>query len=84
VKLLVEMSGAEWRRVLETNLTGAFNCCRAIGPAMIARRRGKVVNIASVLGAQGLPGYAAYSASRGGLLALTRASRWSGRATTSR
>ena len=40
---------------------------------MIARRRGKVVNVASVLGARGLPGYAAYSASKGGLLALTRA-----------
>jgi NAD(P)-dependent dehydrogenase (short-subunit alcohol dehydrogenase family) len=73
VKPLIETSGAEWRRVLETNLTGAFNCCRTVGPAMIARGRGKVVNVASVLGAQGLPGYAAYSASKGGLLALTRA-----------
>jgi 2-deoxy-D-gluconate 3-dehydrogenase len=73
VKPLVEMTSGEWRRILETNLTGAFNCCRAVGPAMIARRRGKVVNVASVLGARGLPGYAAYSASKGGLLALTRA-----------
>ena len=40
---------------------------------MIAQKRGKVVNVASVLGARGLPGYAAYSASKGGLLALTRA-----------
>jgi 2-deoxy-D-gluconate 3-dehydrogenase len=73
VKPLVETTPTEWRRVLETNLTGAFNCCRAVGPAMIARRRGKVVNVASVLGARGLPGYAAYSASKGGLVALTRA-----------
>ncbi len=73
VKALVDMTPAEWRRVLETNLTGAFNCCRAVGPGMIARRRGKVVNVASVLGARGLSGYAAYSASKGGLLALTRA-----------
>jgi NAD(P)-dependent dehydrogenase (short-subunit alcohol dehydrogenase family) len=73
VKPLVETTPAEWRRILETNLTGAFNCCRAVGPAMIARKRGKVVNVASVLGARGLPGYAAYSASKGGLLALTRA-----------
>jgi len=73
VKPLVETTPAEWRRVIETNLTGAFNCCRAVGPTMIARRRGKVVNVASVLGAQGLAGYSAYSASKGGLLALTRA-----------
>jgi 2-deoxy-D-gluconate 3-dehydrogenase len=72
VKPLVETTSAEWRRVLETNLTGAFNCCRAVGPAMIARRRGKVVNVVSVLAARGLSGYAAYSASKGGLLALTR------------
>ena len=73
VKPLVETTPAEWRRIVETNLTGAFNCCRAVGPTMIARRRGKVVNVASVLGAQGLAGYSAYSASKGGLLALTRA-----------
>jgi 2-deoxy-D-gluconate 3-dehydrogenase len=73
VKPLVDTTPAEWRRVLETNLTGAFNCCRAAGPGMIARKRGKVVNVASVLGARGLSGYAAYSASKGGLLALTRA-----------
>jgi len=73
VKPLVDTTPAEWRQILETNLTGAFNCCRAVAPGMIARRRGKVVNVASVLGAHGLPGYAAYSASKGGLLALTRA-----------
>ena len=73
VKPFVDTTPAEWRRILETNLTGAYNCCRAVGPGMIARRRGKVVNVASVLGARGLPGYAAYSASKGGLLALTRA-----------
>ena len=73
VKPFVDTTPAEWRRILETNLTGAYNCCRAVGPGMIARRRGKVVNVASVLGARGLPGYAAYSASKGGLMALTRA-----------
>ena len=73
VKPLVDTTPAEWRRILDTNLTGAFNCCRAVGRRMIARGRGKVINIASVLGAQGLPGYAAYSASKGGLIALTKA-----------
>jgi NAD(P)-dependent dehydrogenase (short-subunit alcohol dehydrogenase family) len=62
VKPFVDTTPAEWRRILETNLTGAYNCCRAVGPGMIARRRGKVVNVTSVLGARGLPGYAAYSA----------------------
>jgi 2-deoxy-D-gluconate 3-dehydrogenase len=72
VKPLVEMTTEEWRAVLETNLTGAFTCCRAVGPTLIAQRRGKVINVASVLAARGLPGYTAYSASKGGLVALTR------------
>jgi NAD(P)-dependent dehydrogenase (short-subunit alcohol dehydrogenase family) len=73
VKPLVETRPDEWERILAVNLTGAFHCCRAVAPGMIGRRRGKVINVASVLGARGLPGYAAYSASKGGLLALTRA-----------
>jgi len=72
VKPLVETSVDEWRAVLETNLTGAFNLCRAVGRAMIARQRGKVINVASVLGVRGLPGYAAYSASKGGVIMLTK------------
>ena len=72
VKPLVETTLAEWRAVLDTNLTGAFALCRAAGRAMIARQRGKVINVASVLGAHGLAGYTAYSASKGGLIALTR------------
>jgi 2-deoxy-D-gluconate 3-dehydrogenase len=71
-KPLVETTIEEWRAVLETNLTGAFTCCRAVGPTLIAQRRGKVINMASVLGAHGLAGYTAYSASKGGLVALTR------------
>lgn len=73
VKPLIEMTPEEWARVVETNLTGTFNCCRVVGPLMVARRRGKVINVASVLGAQGLPGYSAYSASKGGVIALTKA-----------
>ncbi|MDR7449816.1 MAG: SDR family oxidoreductase [Armatimonadota bacterium] len=71
-KPVVETSLEEWRAVLETNLTGAFALCRTVGPAMIARRQGKVINVASVLAVKGLPGYVAYSASKGGLIALTR------------
>lgn len=72
VKPITETTPTEWRRVIETNLSGAFNCCHAVGPGMIARGRGKVINVASVLAARGLSGYGAYSASKGGLVALTR------------
>ncbi len=69
---LVEMSIEDWRWMLETNLTGVFNGCRAAAPHLIAQKSGKVINIASVLGAVGLPGYAIYSATKGGVIALTR------------
>jgi 2-deoxy-D-gluconate 3-dehydrogenase len=72
-KPLVELSPEEWKAVLDTNLTGAFNGCRSAGRIFLAQRRGKVVNLASVLGVRGLPGYTAYSASKGGVIAFTRA-----------
>ncbi len=72
VKPAVDTSLEEWRAVLDTNLTAAFALCRAAGRVMIARRAGKVINVASMVGARGLPGYAAYAASKGGLIALTR------------
>lgn len=70
---LAEMSSAEWARIVDTNLTGVFNGCRAAAPHFLAAGSGKVINIASVLGAVGLSGYAAYAASKGGVIALTRA-----------
>lgn len=69
---LSELAPEEWSRIIETNLTGVFNGCRAAAPHLIAQRSGKVINIASVLGAVGLSGYTAYSASKGGVIALTR------------
>lgn len=70
---LAEMRPEEWLRILETNLTGVFNGCRAVAAHFLAARSGKVVNIASVLGAVGLPGYTAYAASKGGVIAFTKA-----------
>jgi NAD(P)-dependent dehydrogenase (short-subunit alcohol dehydrogenase family) len=70
---LAEMSPKEWRDVLDVNLTGVFHGCRAAAPYLVAQRSGKVINLASVLGAVGLPGYTAYGASKGGVAALTRA-----------
>lgn len=67
-----EHTPAQWRNVLDVNLTGAWLCCRAVAPAMLARRRGRIVNIASVAGKEGNGFNAAYSASKAGLIALTK------------
>lgn len=72
VKPLVETSPEEWAQVLNTNLTGTFNLCRAAGPHLIAQRRGKVINVASMLVERGLPGYVTYCASKGGIVTFTR------------
>jgi 2-deoxy-D-gluconate 3-dehydrogenase len=70
---LAEMPPEEFRRSLEVNLVGAFNGCRAAAGRLIAQKSGKIVNLASMLGASGLSGYTAYSASKGGVIALTKA-----------
>ena len=70
---LAEMAPETFRRIVEVNLIGVFNGCRAAASRLIAQRSGKVVNLASVLGAAGLAGYSAYAASKGGVMALTRA-----------
>jgi 2-deoxy-D-gluconate 3-dehydrogenase len=69
---LAEASPEDWRSIIDVNLTGVFNGCRAAAPHLIAQRSGKIINLASVLGAVGLPGYTLYSASKGGVIALTR------------
>jgi 3-oxoacyl-[acyl-carrier protein] reductase len=63
---------AAWRDVLDVNLTGTFHCCRAIAPSMRAADYGRVVNIASVAGKEGNPNASAYSASKAGVIALTK------------
>ena len=71
----------KWQAVLEVNLTGAFLFAQAVAPAMIAQRRGAILNVASIAGLrampEGLPA-AGYVASKGGLIALTRelAAKW--------
>ena len=69
---LVEMAPEDWHFMLDVNLTGVFNGCRAAGPYLIAQKSGKVINVASVLGQVGLPGYTVYGATKGGVIALTR------------
>ena len=61
-----------WERDLRVNLTGAFNCCRAVWPHMKERRWGRIVNMASVAGTLGGFGQASYSTTKAGLLGLTK------------
>jgi 3-oxoacyl-[acyl-carrier protein] reductase len=63
---------AEWRRIIDINLTGTFNCCRSILPQMQAQGYGRVVTVASIAGKEGNPNAAAYSASKAGVIALTK------------
>jgi NAD(P)-dependent dehydrogenase (short-subunit alcohol dehydrogenase family) len=62
----------EWRKVLRINLDGPFICCKAIVPTMISQSYGRIVNIASIAGKEGNPNAAHYSASKAGLIALTK------------
>ncbi len=68
----VEYPVDEWERVLKVNLTSQFLCCRAVVPHMVKQKYGRIVNIASVAGKEGNPGAVAYSASKAGVIALTK------------
>ena len=69
---VAEAKAADWDEQLSVNLRGAFLCCRAVLPAMMARRSGTIINIGSVVTSRALPGSAAYTASKYGLLGLSR------------
>jgi 2-dehydro-3-deoxy-L-rhamnonate dehydrogenase (NAD+) len=62
----------EWRKVMSINLDGPFHCCKAVTPGMVAQNYGRIVNIASVAGKEGNPNAPAYSASKAGVIALTK------------
>ena len=62
----------DWRQVMSINLDGQFHCCKAIVPGMIAQNYGRIVNIASIAGKEGNPNAPAYSASKAGVIALTK------------
>lgn len=70
--LIARMSEQEWDMVLDTNLKGTFNCTKAVTRTMLKQRSGKIVNMASVMGIIGNPGQANYSASKAGVIALTK------------
>lgn len=71
--LLTDLSDEEWNRILSTNLSSAFYCCRAAIPAMVSRKSGRIINISSMWGVSGASCEAAYSASKAGLNGLTKA-----------
>ena len=68
----LELTPDEWDRVIATNLTGSANFCRAVLPGMVARRRGRIVNVASVHGILGEANVSAQSAAKFGLIGLTQ------------
>jgi 3-oxoacyl-[acyl-carrier protein] reductase len=70
--LLVRMKEVDWDRVLDINLKGAFNCTQAVAKVMMKQRKGRIINIASVVGVMGNAGQANYVASKAGLIGLTK------------
>lgn len=71
-KLLLRMDEADWNEVLAVNLTGAFHFAKGAARQMIRQKRGRIVNITSVIGQIGNAGQANYAASKGGLIAFTK------------
>jgi 3-oxoacyl-[acyl-carrier protein] reductase len=70
--LLLRMKEQDWDKVLQVNLKGAFNFCKAVVPRMIKQRWGRIVSISSVVGAMGNPGQVNYAASKAGLVGLSK------------
>lgn len=70
--LLMRMSEEDWDRVLEVNLKGYFNCCKAVVRTMARARQGRIINISSVVGIRGNAGQVNYSAAKAGVIGLTK------------
>ena len=72
--LLIRMKEEDWDFVLKVNLTGTFNCTKSAAKYMMKQRKGRIVNIASIVGVMGNAGQANYSASKAGIIGLTKTS----------
>lgn len=73
IGLLTDMTSDDWNRIVQTNLTSVFNCCKLAIPSMVSNQSGKIINISSVWGKTGASCEVAYSATKGGINALTKA-----------
>ncbi|MDD3899264.1 MAG: 3-oxoacyl-ACP reductase FabG [Syntrophomonadaceae bacterium] len=71
-ELVTDTSDEQWQQVMDTNLKGAFLCCRRALPHMIRQRYGRIVNMASIWGITGASFESVYAASKGGLIALSK------------
>ena len=72
-RLLLRMSADDWDQVLDVDLKGAFLCTKHVMPHLIKQRKGRVINISSVVGISGNPGQANYAAAKAGLIGFTKA-----------
>ncbi|WP_407453760.1 elongation factor P 5-aminopentanone reductase [Methanobrevibacter sp.] len=72
-KLITDITDEDWSNMINTNLTGCFNCCRAAAKSMISRHSGSIVNISSMWGISGASCEVHYSASKSGVIGLTKA-----------
>lgn len=72
-KLFCDTSLSDWNNVIGTNITGTFNCCKAVAPSMIKNHCGKIINISSVWGVHGASCEVAYSASKAAIIGFTKA-----------
>jgi len=70
--LVLRMTEAEWDAVIAVNLKGVFNCIKAAAKSMLKQREGRIINIASVVGQMGNAGQVNYSATKGGVIAMTK------------
>ena len=72
--LLMRMKTDDWQKVLDLNLSGVFYCTRAVSRQMLKQKKGRIINITSVVGLMGNPGQANYSAAKAGVVGLTQSS----------
>lgn len=70
---LLEIGEADWDQVITVDLKSVYLCCRAVLPAMLARKYGKIVNVASIAGKEGNPGLVPYSSAKAGVIGFTKA-----------